>query len=111
MKILAFTTLFVLNGFGVSAWALSTSRTELNLKHESYFNSRVSYFSNGEKTSEMSTAGLALDYAHRRGRRRSQVNLEAFHSFAEDASYLNVREMYVDFSSGEKHLIFGRKKT
>lgn len=89
----------------------STAKAALSVEHFSYVRSGQEYFGGDEKAGQMSTAGMSLSFDHRRGRRHSQIDLHAFHSFAEEHSYADIRDLYTDYTVRDSRIAFGRMRT
>jgi hypothetical protein len=110
MRIRLLTSLVIVGGIYDFAFAYSSAKTALNVEYSSYVRSNQTYFGGDEKADQMSTAGLSLQHENRVGRKHSKIDLKAFHSFAEDHSYINVGDLYGDYTRADTNYTFGRKR-
>ncbi len=82
------------------------------MSHDSYISSGQGYFSNeGNKDTEsqISTAGMTIDYHNTKGRYETDINFSAFYSFAEEAPFINPTELYVERKGRTSTVTYGRK--
>jgi hypothetical protein len=110
MRVRVLVSLAILGGHLDSAWSYSSAKTALNVEYSSYVRSNQNYFGGDEKADSLSTVGMGLNYDYRKGRRHSKIDLDAFHSFAEDHSYINARDLYADYTRGDINYTFGRRR-
>lgn len=87
----------------------SSTKSEFKLSHKSYISSGQGYFGGEDTESQISTAGVGIDYLGRSGSGQSRINFDAFYSFAEDYPFISARELYTERKAKDNTITYGRK--
>lgn len=92
------------------AVSYNNTKTELSMSYNSYINSNQGYFGTENTESQISTAGLTVDFLRKKKQFETHLDFDAFYSFAEDYPFFNPREIYTQYKSKSVNTSFGRKK-